>query len=333
MIRKILVLLVFVGVAAAFWASNTYQAYLVTPFELPEDGLVYQVEPGSSLKGIARDLQDQGVLQKPEYLYWHARYTKQAHLIKSGEYLLKPGLTPDTLLALFKSGQSIQYKVTFVEGVTFNQVRQILSEQETLTHTIQELTDAEIMAKLGRADQHPEGLFFPDTYQFQRGTSDLDILRWAMQKMDKVLALAWQEKQKNIPLKSAYEALILASIVEKETGVGHERPAIAGVFTRRLNKKMKLQTDPTIIYGMGDRYNGNIRRKDIREATPYNTYVIKALPPTPICMPGEAAIKAAVNPADGKALYFVAKGDGSHKFSATLEEHNAAVRKYQLKRK
>lgn len=188
------------------------------------------------------------------------------------------------------------------------------------------------MDRLGRAGQHPEGRFFPDTYLFPRGTSDLEFLRRAMRRMDAELASAWEGRSEDTPLKTPDEALILASIVEKETGQPDERPAIAGVFSRRLKKGMKLQTDPTVIYGMGARFDGNIRRKDLREDTPYNTYVHHGLPPTPICMPGREALVAAVNPASGKALYFVSRGDGSHVFSPTLKEHNAAVRKYQLKK-
>jgi UPF0755 protein len=187
-----------------------------------------------------------------------------------------------------------------------------------------------MMNRLGRPGEHPEGRFFPDTYQFTRGQTDLEFLDRAMRKMDEELAAAWEERAPDLPLASPYQALILASIVEKETGQPDERPAIAGVFARRLRKGMRLQTDPTVIYGMGDRYDGNIRRRDLVEDTPYNTYVHTGLPPTPICMPGRDALRAAVNPAPGEALYFVSRGDGSHVFSASLEEHNAAVKRYQL---
>lgn len=332
MFKKIFVILLVLGGVATWLAWNNYQTYLETTINVPEEGYTYQLKPGSNLKTVAAELHKAGVLDKPKWLYWHARYKKQAANIKVGEYLLQPGLTPDTLLSLLASGKSIQYKITFVEGWTFKQFRQAMLKNTVLVNTLQEMTDEQVMGKLGFAGQHPEGRFFPDTYQFQRGETDLDILKRAYKRMSKVLSAAWEGRDENIPLKSAYEALILASIVEKETGAAHERPEIAGVFTRRLIKKMKLQTDPTVIYGMGDRFDGNIRRKDLREATPYNTYVIKALPPTPICMPGKHAIESAVHPKDGKSLYFVSKGDGTHYFSKTLKEHNAAVNKYILKK-
>ena len=229
-------------------------------------------------------------------------------------------------------GKSISHSLTLLEGWNIRQVRAAVAGHDALVHTLSDVDDAELMRRLDRADAHPEGRFFPDTYQFPRGMTDLEFLRRALQKMDEELAAAWAGRADDIPLKNAYEALILASIVEKETGQADERPAIAGVFSRRLTKGMKLQTDPTVIYGMGERFDGNIRKKDLREDTPYNTYVHHGLPPTPICMPGREALRAAVNPAPGRALYFVARGDGSHAFSATLKEHNAAVRRYQLKR-
>jgi UPF0755 protein len=203
---------------------------------------------------------------------------------------------------------------------------------EALQQTLSGVDSEELMTLLGLPGEHPEGKFFPDTYQFTRGMTDLEFLRRAQRKMDQELAAAWAKKADDVPLKDPYEALILASIVEKETGQADERPQIAGVFARRLEKGMKLQTDPTVIYGMGEKFDGNIRLKDLREDTPYNTYVHTGLPPTPICMPGRDALHAAVDPAPGKAIYFVAKGDGTHAFSTTLTEHNAAVRKYQLKR-
>ena len=245
---------------------------------------------------------------------------------------MTPSLKPDDLLALLVSGKSVGYSLTLVEGWNIRQVRAAVAGHEALKQTLEGVDDVQLMELLGLPGEHPEGRFFPDTYRFTRGMRDLDFLRRAQRKMDRELAAAWAEKSEDAPLKSPYEALILASIVEKETGQADERPRIAGVFARRLRKGMKLQTDPTVIYGMGERFDGNIRRRDLREDTPYNTYVHAGLPPTPIAMPGREALLAAVNPAPGKAIYFVAKGDGSHAFSATLAEHNAAVRKYQLKR-
>ena len=219
-----------------------------------------------------------------------------------------------------------------MEGWNFKQVLAAVSGHEALKHTLKGLTDGEIMARLGHPGEHPEGRFYPDTYKFPRGTTDAAFLERAYQSMSRLLAEEWGKRDPDLPLKTPYEALILASIVEKETGVADERSEIAGVFVRRLRKGMKLQTDPTVIYGMGDNFKGNIRRRDLKQDTPYNTYVHTGLPPTPISMPGSAAIRAVLHPAPGKSLYFVARGDGSHYFSKSLAEHNRAVRKFQLKK-
>lgn len=329
-ILGILILLVslFLG-----WAWQDYRNFLDEPLTLPPDGLVYAVAPGETVRGIAADLAAAGVLSAPLYLRLHARQTGLAARIHAGEFRLEPGLTPRGLLELLVSGRTVQYSLTLLEGWTFAQVRQALASHPVLRQTVAELDDAAIMAKLGRPEQHPEGRFFPDTYKFPRGTTDLDFLRRAHERMAQVLAAAWAERGEDLPLQTADQALVLASIVEKETGIPEERAAIAGVFVRRLRRGMLLQTDPTVIYGLGEAFDGNLRRRDLRSDTPYNTYTRKGLPPTPICMPGEAAIRAALHPADGDSLYFVSRGDGSHQFSATLAEHNAAVRRYQLKRK
>jgi UPF0755 protein len=327
--RLIGILLLLVSFSAA-WLWMAYQEFLETPLTIPDDGLVYEVRPGASATAVANELAAQGVLEEPRWLRWYARWQDQAHRIRAGEYRLDPGLTPPALLALLVSGRTIEYSLTLVEGWNFRQVRAAVAAHQALTQTLGELSDQQIMAELGQPGQHPEGRFFPDTYLFPRGTTDLDFLRRAQQRMNEELAAAWAQRAPELPLRNADEALILASIVEKETGVPEERQAIAGVFTRRLQRGMKLQTDPTVIYGMGERYDGNIRRADLREDTPYNTYVHAGLPPTPICMPGRAALLAAVQPADGKSLYFVSRGDGSHQFSDDLKSHNAAVRRYQL---
>jgi UPF0755 protein len=328
-ILGILILLVslFLG-----WAWQDYRNFLDEPLTLPSDGLVYQVAPGQTVRGIAADLAVEGVLSAPLYLRVHARQTGLAARIHAGEFRLEPGLTPRGLLQLLVSGRTVQYSLTLLEGWTFAQVRQALASHPVLLQTVSELDDAAIMAKLGKPEQHPEGRFFPDTYKFPRGTTDLEFLRRAHDRMAQVLAAAWAERGEDLPLEDADQALVLASIVEKETGVPEERAAIAGVFVRRLQRGMLLQTDPTVIYGLGEAFDGNLRRRDLRSDTPYNTYTRKGLPPTPICMPGEAAIRAALHPAAGDSLYFVSRGDGSHQFSATLAEHNAAVRRYQLKR-
>lgn len=330
--NRVLGILLLLGSLGAAWIWMQIDAFLTQPLAVPESGIVVTVPKGTTLAAVARDLETQNVLGDARHLEWYGRYTGQASQIRAGEYRLEPGLIPDSLLALLVSGRSITYSLTLVEGWNIRQIRTAVAAHEALTHTLGEVDDAELMAKLGRPDQHPEGRFFPDTYQFTRGTSDLEFLRRAMLTMDRELATAWEKRSDDAPLKTPYEALILASIIEKETGQAGERSEIAGVFARRLRKGMKLQTDPTVIYGMGERFDGNIRRKDLREDTPYNTYVHKGLPPTPICMPGRAALQAAVSPAAGKALFFVSRGDGSHVFSETLKQHNAAVRKYQLKK-
>ena len=332
LLLKILVLCTIAGAAAAFWAWHDYSRFLQTPLNIPPEGVVFEIPRGASIASVARELESRDLISQAGWLRVHARLDYQEKWIKAGEYKLLPGLTPDSLLALFVSGKAVDYSITLIEGWNFKQMMAEIEAHPVLQQTLSGLSGEAIMQKLGHGDEHPEGRFFPDTYSFPRNTTDLDVLRRAYTKMSRVLQDAWAGRDENIQLKSPYEALILASIVEKETGAAGERAEISGVFSRRLRKGMKLQTDPTVIYGMGDRYKGNIRRKDLREDTPYNTYVHTGLPPTPICMPGEDAIVAAVQPKAGKSLYFVAKGDGSHQFSDTLRQHNNAVRKYQLKR-
>ena len=313
------------------WLMMDFNNFIVTPLGIPTDGEVYELRPGSTVSTLANDLHEMGYLDKPLYLRLLARWDGSAKKIKAGEYQFSPGMNPRDLLNLLTSGKVMSYSLTLVEGWNFKQVRQAVGQHSALTQTLKHLSPAEIMKELGYPDEHPEGRFLPDTYRFPRGTTDKAFLRRAHEAMRKILEREWSERQEGLPLKTPYEALILASIVEKETGLASERPAIAGVFIRRLRKGMKLQTDPTVIYAMGDEYKGNIRRRDLRRDSPYNTYVHKGLTPTPISMPGADAIRSVLHPEDGKALYFVARGDGSHQFSATLKEHNQAVRKYQLK--
>lgn len=325
----------FVLVLASFcsaWAWMAYREFIESPLNIPPAGLVIEVVAGSSAATVAQQLASQAVLDNPRWLSWYARLDDKAHLIKAGEYKLKSGLTPQTLLGLLVAGRSVEHSLTLIEGWNFRQVRAAIETNSILEQQLTGLKDDEVMIRLGHPDEHPEGRFFPDTYLFPRRTTDVEFLQRAYARMADELQLAWDGRDDNLPLGTPYEALILASIVEKETGAAVERPEIAGVFARRLKRGMKLQTDPTVIYGMGERYDGNIRRSDLREDTPYNTYVRGGLPPTPICMPGRESLVAATRPANGKALYFVAKGDGSHVFSSTLSAHNAAVRKHQLKR-
>ncbi|UCE88294.1 MAG: endolytic transglycosylase MltG [Pseudomonadota bacterium] len=331
LIYKFLVLAALVGGVAlgGFWLD--YRSFMQTPLNVGPKGLDYVVPSGSNLTRIARDLEQRGVLDRPRYLVWHARLHGNANLLKTGEYHIASDTAPEQLLGQFVRGQVIQYALTIVEGWNFRQVMDAVQSSEYLEHQLAGLDDAAVMARLGRSDVHPEGRFLPDTYHFPRGTSDVEFLQRAYAAMESELAAAWEDRAAGLPLKTPEEVLIMASIVEKETGLASERGAIAGVFVRRLMKNMRLQSDPTVIYGMGDAYQGNIRRRDLQTDTPYNTYRRRGLPPTPIAMPGRDAIRATANPKEGNALYFVSRGDGSHYFSATLEEHNEAVIKYQLK--
>jgi len=321
----------FVVMAAAllFWMQNEV---LKQSLQL-EAEQVLNVPAGSTPNGLLLQLEEQGALRGALWLRLSWRLQGHVQPLHAGEYQLEPGMNVAQLLNKWSTGDVVQHRVTLVEGWNFNQVRAALAQQDVLQHTLGEVSDSELMRQLGQADVHPEGQFFPDTYNFVRGQSDLDILRQANQRLQKVLAEEWAQRADDLPYSNPYEALIMASIIEKETGVAHERDEIAGVFMRRLAIGMLLQTDPTVIYGMGERYTGKITRADLRRPTAYNTYVISGLPPTPIAMVGREAIYAALHPKPGKSLYFVARGDGSHVFSNSLAEHNKAVREYQLKRR
>ncbi|MCJ8312228.1 MAG: endolytic transglycosylase MltG [Saccharospirillaceae bacterium] len=249
--------------------------------------------------------------------------------IKQGEFQIPVNMNVMDVLAIFESGQSVQYSLTFVEGKTVKEFLAQLAQNDQLKHELWEMSESQILKAINTPYLSLEGLIFPDTYFYQKGDSDLDLLKRAYSKLESVLEQQWVNRAKDLPYKNAYEALIMASIVEKETGAAFERPEIAGVFIRRIHKNMRLQTDPTVIYGVGDKYDGNLTRAHLRTYTPYNTYMNKGLPPTPIAASGEEAIFAALNPNEGEALYFVAKGDGTHYFSTTLQEHNNAVNEYQ----
>jgi len=320
------------SVAVLLWCHHWLHQPMV--FESPhEDGVTVKIGPGDTLSKVAYSLASNGVLLHPKILTLYARFTQQTR-VNIGEYRVQTQMSPVDLLALLQSDAVIEYTVTFVEGKTFKEFLAALANEPKITHTFAGKSIAEVMADLGLSISHPEGWFFPDTYFYTEGTTDKAILIRAHRRMQQVLESQWQQRApKGLPYNSAYKALIMASIVEKETGDPSERAQIAGVFVRRLQKGMRLQTDPTVIYGLGERYKGNIRRRHLSEPTPYNTYVINGLPPTPIAMPGEDAIHAALHPAPGSALFFVAKGNGSHYFSATLAEHNKAVRRYQIEKR
>lgn len=308
------------------------QHWLETPLHIAEQGYTYELKQGQSLGFLANDLGRAGVLNYPRLLRLYARFN-DVNKVHAGEYFFPRGTTPKSLLQKLIEGDVVLYQITFVEGWTLKQALTALEKMDTVDHQLAGKSTSEQLDLLALPVKELEGWIFPDTYSFSRNTSDVEILQNAYRKMQAVLEAEWEKRAPNLPYKNPYEALIMASIIERETGHHSERDQIAGVFVRRLQQGMKLQTDPTVIYGMGDGYKGRITRKNLQEATPYNTYVIAGLPPTPISLPSAASIKAALNPAPGKALYFVAKGDGTSEFSNTLEAHNQAVRRYQLNRR
>lgn len=331
LLAKLLFLAVLGAGFVAVAIYNDYHAALNEPLAIGEKPVIYSVEPGTSFRTVVTDLRERGWWNHPaRYFLWQVRQRDIGGKLKTGEYEIVPGMTALQLMDHLVSGRTVQYKVTLLEGWTFAQVRAEIEKSDVLRQTLKGLDDAVVMERLGHPGQHPEGRFFPDTYNVTRKTTDLELLRRAHERMQEVLREAWEKRADALPYRNAEEALIMASIVEKETGLAAERPQIASVFVQRLKRGMRLQTDPTVIYGVGKSYDGDIRRKDLETDTPYNTYTRDGLPPTPIAMPGKDAIEAALNPAATDALYFVARGDGSHVFSRTLEEHNRAVAKYQL---
>ena len=332
LLRIFIAALLIAACLGGFALFADYRHFLDAPIDVGDKGREITIAPGMSVGEVARTLESQGILRTSLYLQAYARITGFASRIKAGEYALIPGTTPRTLMEQFVAGRVIQYSLTIVEGWTFRQMLEAVTGHGKLEHTLQGLSDEQIMELLDHPGEHPEGRFFPDTYQFPAGTSDSTFLKRAYDTMTSRLNEAWSSRSPNLPFTTPYEALILASVVEKETALPSERPAIAGVFVRRLRKGMLLQTDPTVIYGLSDKFDGNLRSKDLRADSPYNTYVRPGLPPTPISLPGAASLAAAVNPAPGDTLYFVAAGDGSHVFSTTLAEHNRAVRQHQLNR-
>ena len=333
LLKALFVLSLLAAVALGGWFWVRYQGFADAPIALAGTERILVVESGDGFRDILRKLRGLGVVEGHD-LEWKALAHEMQVVtrLQVGEYTIRHGITPRELLAKLESGKVIQQRFTIVEGWNLRELRAALAKDPTLGQTLADTPVDGLMAALGRDDAHPEGRFLPETYHYTRGMSDRDLLARAALAMDKALADAWAMRSPDSPLKSPDELLVLASIVEKETGKASERAEIAGVFTRRLVKGMLLQTDPTVIYGMGSAYDGNIRRKDLETDTPYNTYTRAGLPPTPIALPGRAALVAAARPADGDTLYFVSRGDGSHVFSATLAEHNRAVACHQLKR-
>lgn len=327
-IKRWLLLGLIAAVALAAWLVY----YAISPLKLQPDSQEITIQPKSSLRSIANQLVAQGVLTEPWRFVLIAKLLHKEQYLQAGNYTLNKNVSPYQLLLSLNHGKATQGSVTFIEGRTFAQMREKLAKNDAVKQTITNLSDAEILQFMGSSRAIPEGLFFPDTFYFDRNTTDIALLKISYDAMQTKLDKAWQNREPNLPYKNSYQALVMASIIEKETGKASERPMIAGVFINRLRLGMRLQTDPTVIYGMGAQYNGNIRKKDLLADTPYNTYTRNGLPPTPIAMPGLAAIEAALHPAKTKALYFVGKGDGSHAFSDNLIEHNRAVVRYQLKK-
>ncbi|GLT17961.1 aminodeoxychorismate lyase [Vibrio zhanjiangensis] len=330
MIKKItlsLVCVILLLMAGYFYIAQHVEKYVNQTLALDKEQ-VYTITSGDSFKRVLAGLIKKQLIKSDSFTPLLHRFYPQMIEVKAGTYLLTPQMTLKQALELFQAGKEHQFAITFVEGSTFSEWLESLQQAPYLEHKANKLTEAQIAESIGLKKQKVEGLLLAETYHYTLGTSDLDILRRAAAKLQQVLDEQWSKRQANLPIRSPYDALILASIIEKETAVESERKRISAVFVNRLNKRMRLQTDPTVIYGMGDKYNGNIRKKDLRTPTPYNTYTIFGLPPTPIAMPGEASINAALNPENSDYLYFVASGDGGHVFSKTLSEHNRAVRSY-----
>ncbi len=335
MLKKLLIAsvcaTVLVAAGSGLWVWNGLQS-LEKPVVLDEP-MLFNLPSGTAFSQLARRLEQEGLVEKGLWLRVYGRLNPGQTQVKAGDYEFTDGMTPLQMLQAMVSGDTKLWSVQFIEGWTFSDMRAALANTERLKQVTRDWTDAEIMKAVGAEGEHPEGRFFPDTYLFSSSESDLDLLQRAYDTMATALEEEWANRAPDLPYDSPYEALIMASIVERETGATHEREQVAGVFVRRLQKGMRLQTDPTVIYGMGDSYKGRIGKRDLRTYTPYNTYRIDGLPPTPIALPGREAIHAALHPDDGDALYFVARGDGTHKFSRTLAEHQKAVREFQLNRR
>lgn len=327
---KLLRRLVVIALIAVLGAAGLAWWWVSRPMPLATPAVELSIEPGASPRDVAQAWVAAGVRVPPTLLYQWFRWSGQARRIRAGSYEIGAGTTPRQLLDKMVRGDETLEMLRLIEGWTFRQVRAELSKAPSMRATIAQMTDAQLMQALGApAGQSPEGRFFPDTYAYSRGVSDLTVLRRAYQTMNRRLEAIWADRDPNTPLHSMDEALTLASIIEKETGVATDRARVAGVFVNRLRLGMPLQTDPSVIYGLGETFDGNLRKQHLLADSPFNTYTRAGLPPTPIAMPGKASLMAAVHPEPTKALYFVSRGDGSSEFSETLAEHNRAVNKYQ----
>lgn len=324
-----LLLAIFVAGLIAYDAF----VFLRAPMAVSVQSFELEVKPGDNIRGIAGQLAERKLLARPLWLELYTRYTGEARQIKTGEYELSTALTPMELVEEIKKGTQRQYSFTILEGWNIWQLRDALAQDPVLVQATKGVKDEDLLEFIGAEPGHPEGQFLPDTYNFPKGTTDAEFLKRAHVALNAELAEVWSNRQPDLPVSNPYEVLILASIIEKETSIAAEREMVSGVISGRLRIGMRLQMDPTVIYGIGKNFNGNITRKDLKTPTAYNTYTIAGLPPTPIAMSGAATLRAAVNPADTKALYFVADGTGGHVFNETVEAHNKAVRQYILKKK
>lgn len=330
MLFRLLGLVVLLASLAGGWMLREYQLFLRQPVRVVGPEVTVTIARGSGLRGVADTLSAAGVLSHPWFFEWEARLSGRAREIKAGEYAIKRGMTPPQVLALLVSGQVVEHPFTIVDGWTFRQLRAALAASPYLDHTLGQADRQTVMARIGAPGIPAEGAFLPDTYLFPSGTKDVAVLARAHRAMQRFLAAQWAERAPHLPYSKPEQALIMASLVEKETALPSERARIAGVFVRRLRRNMRLETDPTVIYALGERYHGVLTRADMRFPSPFNTYLHRGLPPTPICMPGRAAIEAALHPARGDALYFVATGDGAHHFSVTFAQHRRAIARYLL---
>lgn len=330
--KRLFLATLLLAVLAAGGAAAWFYRFAHQPLPLPATPFEFVVKPGTSLKSLSRQLADAKLLPETQSLWVLGRITDQSGGIQAGSYRLESPISPLALLQKLNDGDVVRISITFLEGTTFAEMRARLEKADNVKVTLKGLSDAEVLKRIGASEAHPEGLFFPDTYRFAAGTTDAELLKTSYQAMKKKLDEAWAQRDPDLPYRTPYEALKMASIIEKETGKAEERPLIGSVFINRLRIPMRLQTDPTVIYGMGENFDGNIRKRDLTTDTPYNTYTRDGLPPTPIAMPGWGSLLAAVKPAQSNKLYFVGKGDGSHHFSSSLDEHNRAVAKYQLGR-
>jgi UPF0755 protein len=330
LISLVVALILLAGLAV--WHAN---GVLGSPLMVSGDGELFEIAPGSALQTIANELAKKRILRNPRIFRWYAQLKGDAGSIRAGEYMIDAGTTPRELLHKFVSGNVQHYSFTIIEGWTYREMVAALATHSVVEHTMTSEDWPRLFESFAASATHPEGMFLPETYHFPKGSRDVDILRQAFDLLAKTLEAEWDGRDEGLPFNTPYEALVLASIIEKETARADERARISGVFMRRLQKRMRLQTDPTVIYGIGESFNGNLTRHDLQTDTPYNTYTRAGLPPTPIALPGKAAINAAVHPAPGAELYFVATGlgDGSHKFSETKEQHDAAVNEFLARRR